>query len=84
MASTKTTLYLKFDLSTGSTYDLPIESPKTVGETADASTTTPAEIKTIGDRIVTNNIILSNGGKATGLASAYVRTVTDTDVAIVG
>lgn len=84
MATTKTTLYLKFDLSTGSTYDLPIESPKAIGETANEATTTADEIKAIGERIVANDVILSNGGKATGLASAYVRTITDTDVQIAG
>lgn len=82
MATTKTTLYLKFDLSTGSTYDLPVEAPKAIGETADDKTTTAADIKAVGDKIIANNIILSNGGKAVTLNKAYMRTVTDDDVAL--
>lgn len=80
MATTKTTLYLEFNLSNGSKYSMPIDNPKEVGEETNSTTTTPAAIKAVADQAISEQVIASDGALATSLERAYVRTVTDSDL----
>lgn len=82
MATTKTTLYVEFNLSNGSKYSMPIDNPKEIGSEANETTTTAAAIKAMADQAISGNVIMSEGYAATSLERAYVRTVTDSDLTL--
>lgn len=82
MATTKTTLYVEFNLSNGSKYSMPIDNPKEIGSEANETTTTVAAIKAMADQAISGNVIMSEGYAATSLERAYVRTVTDSDLTL--
>lgn len=82
MATTKTTLYIEFNLANGSKYSMPVDNPKTIGEADDSTTVTTATIKSAAEQAIDKSVIMSDGYLATSLERAYIRTVTDSDLNI--
>lgn len=80
MATTKKTLYLEFNLANGSKYSMPVDNPKEIGETDDATTMTTAKIKATADQAISGAVVMSDGSAAQSLERAYIRTVTDDDL----
>lgn len=82
MATTKTTLYLEFNLANGSKYSMPVDNPKEIGSEENATTTTAAKIKAVADQAISASVIMSDGSAAASLERAYIRTVTDSDLTL--